>query len=421
MRFCYHLLLLFIVLCVAPAATALPPTLRVSLLESAAPQQIEVRAEGMLRLAADGRAQATLAAGQTLTVRTVGDHMEVSWPGGHQRISALYMDGAAEIHLRVVQGREQITRSYKGALACASVGGQLQLINHVGMDEYVASVVASEYPFTEREGVKAQAVAVRTYAAYQIMQASTREYDVKDNASSQIYKGAGAATAVSQAAALETAGQILTHGGQPILAAFYSSSGGHTADNETIWNGTPVSYLRARPDPYDTASPYHRWTFRVDRHRLLRTLSSAYGFDVSGLSINERSTEGRVITVDLHGRGTRTVRGNDFRMKITQALGITTLRSTLFDLDLVGNEYVFEGHGFGHGIGLSQYGARAMAQQGHSYTEILSFYYTGVRIETQGNAPRPSVAATSYTEPRPASPIRTARTSSSTYSTRRGW
>ena len=273
-------------------------------------------------------------------------------------------------------------RSYAGSLTVRAVGGRLQIVNEVPFVDYVASVVASEYPFSEIEGVKAQAVLARTYAARRLDPA--RGYDLDDHEGAQVYKGAGAVTDRSWRAASETSGETLTYDGELAEAVYSSSSGGHTADNETIWNGRPVPYLRGVPDPYDADAPDHTWTTTASSREVHRALSRRYRGSVRGLRITDVSREGRVRRIEL--AGSQEISGSDFRAVVNHALGYRTIRSTRFELATRGGDYVFTGRGFGHGVGMSQYGARGQAREGRSYRDILAYYFQGTTVTSDPGA-----------------------------------
>ena len=278
-------------------------------------------------------------------------------------------------------------RTYSGGLRIEpdpDRAGTLQLVNLVPIEDYVASVVAGEYPFEDDlEGSKAMAVVARTYA----LRASEKfggAYDHVDHTLSQVYRGHRAITGTARQAADATRGQVLTHDGTLIEAVYFSSSGGHTANHEDVWDADRVlPYLRGRPDPHDRPSPHHEWTIRIPRQPMLDALTRDQGFQVEGFLIDDRSEEGRVRHVKLlrPDGTTHQMQANAFRLIVSRGVPDVTLKSTWFDARREGDEYVFEGRGYGHGVGLSQWGAHIMADDGADYQEILRFYYTGVRIE----------------------------------------
>jgi stage II sporulation protein D len=281
-------------------------------------------------------------------------------------------------------------------------------VNRVPLQDYVASVVAAEYGLDDQAGTRAMAVVARTYALF-----STKhydgDYDHVDGTASQVYRGTDVVTERARRAARETAGQILTYNGEPIQAVYFSSSGGHTANNEDVWTGsTSLPYLRGKKDPYDEASPKHRWTTRIDRGALLRALSLHQGESVNGFLLGDRTPHGRLATVELLRSNDETeIEASTFRSIVNTRVDGVTLKSTWFDARREGSAYVFEGRGHGHGVGLNQWGAHAMAQAGKDYRDILSFYYSGVQIQHLDKtsslpavAQEPSTAPPDSTTPR---------------------
>ncbi len=349
------------------------PTLGTATLEA-------VDAPVILRV--DGRPVVTLAPGETVSVdRSSGGRVNVegSLPEGrlNERGALLEADAGAGGAVRVRGGRYD--RRYRGVLHLTQASAtRLQIVNHVPMVDYVASVTAHEYPFTEIEGVKAQAVLARTYALQRAQ--PSRAWDLDDHQGSQVYEGVGAETAVSREATRATLGQVLRYGGEYIEAVYSSSSGGHTAANETVWGTAPVPYLRSRPDPYDAGAPDHAWTVTLDASRVLGALSARYG-SVTDAAVVETSPEGRAVRVRLSGARSQTISGNDFRAAVNARLGGRAIRSTHFSLSRLGSQFVVSGHGFGHGVGMSQYGARGQARAGRSYTDILGFYFAGAQLD----------------------------------------
>ncbi len=377
--------------------------LRIRVLEQQAPRTVVLEGPAGLSLfSGDNDAPiARLGPGEQATVSVHDGELALALPGTriHTRSLHIFPPDEADVRITVTRGlQKDVTRSYQGSLYLIQDPDNpvLQLVNHVEVEDYVASVVASEYGLKDLEGSKAMAVIARTYALHALGEAGDA-YDHVDHTLSQVYGGTDRITPLARQAARETYGEVLTFEGHLIDAVYFSASGGHTADNEAVWLSKPLPYLRGKQDPYDT-SPYAAWSTSVSRKNLLEVLSQAFGFRVSGLRIADRSRDGRVKTLSLlrDGGPDRTIPANDFRLAYIRAFGASTLRSTFFTVRTQGNDYVFQGRGFGHGVGLSQWGAHEMARQGHSYREILSFYYTGVRLQKKVSyadlhpAPRPA-------------------------------
>ncbi len=369
-----------------PASAQGDAPVRVRLLSAAGPSDVTVSAAAPLAVRVDGREVRT--ADGPIQLRVSGSEVEVSGSGLRERGRSVEIEGGP---VRLRAGRTD--RTYHGSLSASADGRALRLVNEVPMTDYVASVVASEYPFSEIEGVKAQAVLARTYALRR--RDASADYDVEDDQRSQVYRGIGQETARSRQAAEETAGEVLIYRDGLAEAVYSSSSGGHTADNESVWEGAPVPYLRGVPDPYDADAPDHAWQTTADRDALHRALSRRYGGRVQDVQVDRQSREGRVISVRLVGANQATVSGSEFREVANAAVGARTVRSTQFQIRSDGRRYVFDGRGFGHGVGMSQYGARGQARAGRSYREILGYYFQGTSVGvTTAAGPAPMVAST---------------------------
>ena len=376
----YRFFLLIAITASSAQAQTAPEAVRVRLGGDAPPTTSEVRST-VAPLVLDGAW--TVPVGRTLRLQAQGREVEASADGKTHRANVIRLSGGP---LAVRLGTSD--RTYLGDLTVRVRQGRLEMVNTVPVEDYVASVVASEYPFPEAAGIQAQAVLARTYALRRL--GSTLTYDLDDHQGSQVYRGEGSVTARSRQAALATAGEVLTYGGTLAETPYYSSSGGYTADNEAVWQGAPLPYLRGVPDPTDADAPDHRWTTSAPRRAVLSALQRQTGRRVTSIDVGERSRNGRVQTVRLGGGGT--VTGPEFRTAVNAAIGTRTIRSTRFEIREDGDRYVFEGGGYGHGVGMSQYGARGLARQGRTYREILAHYFQGTSLDRLGG---PALAASS--------------------------
>ena len=274
-------------------------------------------------------------------------------------------------------------RPYRGLLELRRTGsGRLTVINEVDLEEYLYGVLKMEVdPEWPADALKAQAVAARTLALQSMGRFASEGYDVRATTDTQVYGGISAEDPRTTAAVEDTRGEIMTYEGRPIFAAYHSDSGGYTESSELVWGGR-YPYLQAVPDPYSTGAPNHEWMVRMDlpafEERLRRAGRSANG--ITGIEVVETTPSGRVGLVRITGtHGVVTVKGTDLRA----IMGATLLRSTLFIVRITPDEQPlveFLGRGSGHGVGLSQWGARGMAASGRTYTEILKYYYTGIEI-----------------------------------------
>jgi stage II sporulation protein D len=267
----------------------------------------------------------------------------------------------------------------RGSVEVQSTRDGLRVVNHVGLEDYVAGTLGREiYPGWELETLKAQAVATRTYALHRLEQRRSRGFDLGADTRDQVYGGAGAESPRIRAAVEATRGEVLTWRGAPILSAFHATSGGQTASAEEVW-GRALPYLTSRPVPDEEDSPDTYWRAAVSGTTLRRALAplGVRLGAVRQLRVIDRSASGRARRVRVVGtEGSAELSGRELR----GALGRETIRSTLFDIRSKGSEFVFAGSGHGHGVGMSQWGAEAMARRGAAYRDILAAFYPGTTL-----------------------------------------
>ena len=368
------------------APTSSSASVRVRLLRLSRPRTLTLVASEAtaLRGGSGGTVRARLRAGDEVVLSVRGGRVVVARGTDTWDADEVALD-AGDFTLALPSGGRDARRRYSGTLVVRddpAAPGTLRLIHTVDMETYVAAVVQREYGLGDLEGAKAMAVAARTYALRSRGRFG-REYDLVDDVQSQVFFGLQGVSDLSREAARQTRGEVLTYRGQLAEAVYSSSSGGYTAANETIWGTAAVPYLRARPDPYDTAaSPLARWTKRVPRAALLDALSARLSEPVVGFFLAGVGACGRPTAVEAilsNGRRNR-ISTARFRSIVNNAFDGTTLRSARFTARADGDAYVFDGGGFGHGVGMSQWGAHGQALAGHSYRDILAFYYEGTQL-----------------------------------------
>ena len=249
----YKAAILALVLYVLPSQAQ---DVRIRLFDKQAPTSITLSAyEGAVRLHAGDYTDPLMeiATGQTVLISPYDPSNELRVSSDAltlytQSLRAEPVGGASfGIEMRDDEA-EQAPRRYTGNLLIAPDQNDegLKLINAVPLEAYVASVVSTEYSLGDLEGSKAMAVLARTY----VLNAPGKygpDYDLVDDTRSQVYRGEDAIIPLALEAARSTEGEVLTYRGRPIQAVYHSSSGGHTADNESVWAGAPVPYLRANP------------------------------------------------------------------------------------------------------------------------------------------------------------------------------
>ena len=275
-------------------------------------------------------------------------------------------------------------RVVRGRITVRGSGDRIQVLNRVGLEDYVASTVGGEMSASwPREALRAQAVATRTYVLHEASKRRSSAWDVKATIASQVYRGIEAETDETRAAARSTRGEVLTYQGEPILAVFHSTAGGRTATAGEVW-GQDLPYLRVIDVDEEDGAPHTYWRTQFAATDLTAILDAA-GIGLAGLegiSVTRRTPSGRVERLEVRGGTKREeLRGSRLR-SLVSALG---LRSTLFDVRATRDGFAFVGSGYGHGVGMSQWGARALAERGESYQRILARFYPGTRLERRSS------------------------------------
>lgn len=261
-------------------------------------------------------------------------------------------------------------------------------IEEVELDTYLYSVVQSEMGVSYKasgmskseavpiDALKAQAVASRSYAVYNINKAGEdAEFHVTASTSSQVYNHNVNINANVKKAVDETSGQVITYDDEVACAYFFSTSGGQTESSENVWY-SEVPYLKAVEDKYEIeVDNKSSWTAVYSISDIENKFPEIGDF--KSIKILEYSDNDRVIELKIKGTdGSKILTKNSIRT----ALGATKLKSQWFDVEVDEDEIIFTGRGYGHGVGMSQNGAIGMALNGFSYDEILKWYYTDIEI-----------------------------------------
>jgi len=271
-------------------------------------------------------------------------------------------------------------RRYKGRMLIFQKSGDLQVINELSLEDYLYGVIKWEinpnWPFAS---VAAQAIVARTYAFRKISDSSNKDYHLTNDVKDQMYGGVESEDPLARIAVDLTKGEILTFQGKPIQAYYHACCGGYTASSFDVW-GKDIPYLQAIPDKFCKESPYSHWIFKIKRQELKNILEKKglISGKINQIKIVDWDKGGRVgkLLIDS-SKGKTYLMGTEFRSLI----GPNKLRSTLFNVEKRGNYFIFTGKGWGHGVGMCQWGAKAMAEKGYGVSEILKFYYPGTEIE----------------------------------------
>lgn len=337
-------------------------------------------------LIAEGRASLSVSSGGGLTVADATGQRVLAQRGSGQSLRLVLQGGAvlvretgmsspallvwpARSHTVLVDGQ-----AYRGHLEVLRMDGGLAAVNVVDLEEYLQGVLKDEIPPAwPAEAAKAMAIAARTYAVYQARQNPDARFHLRSTTASQVYGGATGEDARSSWAVQATRGQILTFGGQPIPAFYHSCSGGATEDALDVF-GANFDMIIGVQDDFSLSCPYEFWMERLTAPQVERALLRA-GYPVGRpVRIQDllRSRTGRILRLAVHHtRGVLTLEGKRFR----EALGNDLIRSTGFEVQNDAAGFTFVGRGWGHGVGLSQWGAKEMAELAYQHREILKFYY----------------------------------------------
>ncbi|MFP4466229.1 MAG: SpoIID/LytB domain-containing protein [Candidatus Goldiibacteriota bacterium] len=270
-------------------------------------------------------------------------------------------------------------KNYRGDIAVYLKDGLIKTINIVSMSEYLYGVLPSEIsPKWPYEALRAQAVAARTFAVHRRVHNKTPEYDLDATAFSQVYKGFDIEHERTNKAVDDTKNEVLIHNGRVIQAFFHANSGGRTAAPEEVWGGR-LEYMKSVDDEFSLGEKYGSWEHREKLYTIAvrltnRGINTGELYNISPVDLTE---SGRIKTVKLYGgNGTFFLKGTLFRSYV----GVNLLRSTKFTMEIEKDEVIFKGAGWGHGVGMSQEGAKIMAEKGFDYKKILNHYYPAARL-----------------------------------------
>lgn len=295
------------------------------------------------------------------------------------KINFKNIDGRGEVRIRLIEPAA-LTGNYEGDLEITVNHQTIQIVNIIEFDKYLAGVVEAEGgPSGHPEYYKAQAVLCRTYALKNFRAHESEDFNLCDNTHCQVYKGKSELNPAILHAVLSTHNLVLT-GRYFVLinTVFHSNSGGETRRASDVWTNDE-EYFQAVVDPFSIDQPNYKWEKTISSEMWKNYLLS-YGIkDInkidSGKLLIKQDHRMKYFIIDKDSINIDRIR-NDFH-----------LRSGFFTMQQKGDSILFNGKGYGHGIGLSQEGAMEMARQGFSFSDILRFYYHNVQIRDIVNIP----------------------------------
>ncbi len=290
---------------------------------------------------------------------------------GGIRITA---EGKAKIYVggRLFRGDVDIVRKDTG---------KLMVINHIGLDDYLYGVLYHEVSHRwPMEVLKAQAIAARTFALYQARQNKLQPYDLRSDIYSQVYGGSTSERWSTTMAVNSTKNMVLVYKDDILPAYYHATCAGSTENASNVWKIDLPPLGGGVACDFCKQSPHYKWTKELPLWTLEAKLrENAYKIGkIVSVKVLTRNESGRVDKMEIRDSSGVSVvlTGKDFR----QIIGPNELRSTKFSASIKWNSLVIEGKGWGHGVGMCQWGAFGMASKGRKVNEILEFYYPGAAI-----------------------------------------
>lgn len=283
-----------------------------------------------------------------------------------------------------IEGESGITvngRPYRGRITVLRNPRDLTVVNTLSIEAYTRAVVPAEMLASwGGEALEAQAIVVRSFGAFHVQRNGTRPFDIPANRI--VYKGMSEEDPRTTRAVEATRGLVLTYRGRLMLPYFSSCCGGYSEYAHNVWSGEQQTTRPVRC-PYCRGTPGYAWRATLTSEELSRRLRPLGVTNVVALRVKERSKAGDRITrlevTHVHNDETYKVAValNKFRLLV----GPDVVRSGLFTVRPQDGSFVFEGRGWGHGVGMCQWGAMKMAEQGNTYKQILAFYFSHSKLQ----------------------------------------
>ena len=278
------------------------------------------------------------------------------------------------------------SKRYSGKINIVFRNNKIMVINVLGVEKYLNSVVGSEMPHKWHiEALKAQAIASRTYA---LKKTNNGLYDIDSTQTNQVYNGLESSTFKTRRAVRETRSLVITYKNKLINALFHSSSGGMTENSEDVWSD-PYPYLVTVKD-FDQKNPKIKWNKQVSKSELKKTFPIIGG--IQQIQVLKITKTGRIKNLKISGiYGEKVITGKEFRLKLglNSTLFRPIISNNFYDKKDINNQIdmqsypylTISGRGAGHGVGMSQWGAKYMANKGYKANQILKYFYKGVNIK----------------------------------------
>jgi stage II sporulation protein D len=274
-------------------------------------------------------------------------------------------------------------RSFRGVVDIIKKDNmKLAAINRIALEEYLYGVLYNEvshrWPI---EAIKAQGITARTFALYQARQNKLQDYDMTNDIYSQVYNGATSERWSTTRAVKLTRGEVLTYKGDIFPTYYHATCGGKTEDAANLWN-IDIEPLKGSECGFCKESPHYKWTKNIPLSDIEKKLSdNGYKIgNIKSVTVMSRNKSGRIDKIEIRDDSDVScmLTGKDFR----RMMGPNDVRSTNFEPSINNDKLILNGIGWGHGVGMCQWGAKSMSEHGKNAEEILKIYYPGAEITT---------------------------------------
>ncbi len=260
---------------------------------------------------------------------------------------------------------------------------KLLVVNEISMDDYLRGVLPLETSASwPPEALKAQAVASRTYALFKAIEKKNEKFAMSKDVLSQVYGGKSSERPETSQAVEDTRGQVLTSGGKIFPAYFHSTCGGKTTHAEYVWDVEPHKSLRGVECKFCWESKHYTWRTEFTRAEIQKKLKikGVKMGTIRGIQIGEMDSSGRARSfIVVHDEGQIKFHSNDFRIWLDPGKFKSTM---VTNIEKTPSGFLFQGKGWGHGVGLCQFGMRQLGKLGYTYQQILEYYYPESKITT---------------------------------------
>ncbi|MBI4712122.1 MAG: SpoIID/LytB domain-containing protein, partial [Planctomycetes bacterium] len=326
-------------------------------------------------------------AGEFITVKVVGNEVVLGDAMVDGDDIVIVPDSPSNLmYLRTipVKGETVLTRPYRGRLRIKIADDKINITNIIDLESYLPGVVSSEMDENwPAESLAAQAITARSFAFYRIKQSKLRsavlDYDLTDDIFSQVYRGEERTGPKTRQAVESTRGVIMLYDARIFNCLYHDTCAGHTEPGNLVFGLTAIAPLSGKPCGFCTHSKHTNWQLRLTQQEIISGLKLEDTKTIESIRVTKTAPGGHALEVALKiPNREEEILMNAQKFRI--ALGPNRLRSTMFRIEKIGNDFVFTGHGWGHAVGLCQEGARGMSNKGYTPLQILEYYYPEVKV-----------------------------------------